>query len=346
MRNLTQKLLPLLLVACAAVPTAAAEVRVRSEADCQGAIVLLGDIAEIHANDESRGEELAAIELFPAPPRGSVRQLPLRELQELLYLRGVDVSDCRFFGATATTIVAGGAVEPGELPPAGDTLRSTAEARLSEAISSYLGVVASDDYPDAEWQVRLNIAAQYAGHFANRDTQILVQGGESPWRGRQSFKITLLHGIGAAEVGTQEFTIDADVRAMTRVVVATQSLSRGRQVAAADVQLASYEAGGASGLLISPEEAVGLELANNIQAGRPIRAADLRAPRLVLRNDRVQLVVQSEGIVVRTAAQALDDGALGDWIEVRSLNGRDRFTGRVIAPGIVELGAAIETTQR
>lgn len=94
----------------------AAEVRLRSECQPDGALVRLGDVAEIHADDEQRRERLASIELFPVPGAGQSRYLRLRELLEILDLRSIDLSDCRFSGPSLT-VVRGAEVKKPETPP-------------------------------------------------------------------------------------------------------------------------------------------------------------------------------------------------------------------------------------
>jgi flagella basal body P-ring formation protein FlgA len=82
----------------------AAEVRVRDECRPTGAVVLLGDVAEVLAADESQREKLAGIPLFPLPGAGQCRVLRVRELLEILELRSVDLADCRISGASVAAI--------------------------------------------------------------------------------------------------------------------------------------------------------------------------------------------------------------------------------------------------
>ena len=51
----------------AAVAVQAAELRLRAQCAAEGAVVKLGDVAEIFAADRRQADRLAAIELFPAP---------------------------------------------------------------------------------------------------------------------------------------------------------------------------------------------------------------------------------------------------------------------------------------
>lgn len=335
MLSVCSKLATCALFTACTLPAAAVEVRILSQAECSRSLVYLGDISEITDVDADRQAELEGIALFPAPVQGSVRQLPLRELQDLLALRSIDMSDCYFYGASSTTIRSSVPEVAVERMPRAEDLRPAAETRLSQAIIDYLEVVTG---AESEWKVELSVAQAYASEFVQPGTQIVISGGAAPWRGRQSFQVTLLKGIGSAEVGSAEYAIDAQVKSLVPAVVAVQSLSRGQRITGADVQLASCEVeDGQQTLVIAPEDIVGLELTTNVPAGRPLRPGDLRPPRLVLRNDFVTLQVRRAGVTVRTAVKALDDGAEGDMIEVQSLTSRERFLGRVVGPRLVEL---------
>ncbi len=101
----------------------AAEVRLKAEHHCRGALVLLGDVAEVQDTDANIQAALSGIELFPAPAHvESVRQ---REIQELLALRGVNLAECRFAGASSVKI------HPVGTPPAiSETVRRLGRVEL------------------------------------------------------------------------------------------------------------------------------------------------------------------------------------------------------------------------
>ncbi|MBW3596815.1 MAG: flagellar basal body P-ring formation chaperone FlgA [Planctomycetes bacterium] len=82
----------------------AAELRIRPECRPSGSLVVLGDVAEIYAQDKEQVEKLAGVELFPAPGPDLQRFLRVRELLEILALRSIDLADCRISGASLATI--------------------------------------------------------------------------------------------------------------------------------------------------------------------------------------------------------------------------------------------------
>ena len=92
---------------CAAEIATAAELHLRREAVPAGALVSLGDVAEILTNDAAEAEQLAKIELFPAPPSGSSRLVRAVEVRDTLAQRGIDLRHVRLVGSSSIWIHGG-----------------------------------------------------------------------------------------------------------------------------------------------------------------------------------------------------------------------------------------------
>lgn len=87
------------LLTLAAWSADAAEVRLKSEAVCSGAIVRLKDVAEILSSDENEAAALAELQLFPIPGAGKVRCVRRGEIRELLALSDVNLKAVTLSGA-------------------------------------------------------------------------------------------------------------------------------------------------------------------------------------------------------------------------------------------------------
>ncbi len=81
-----------------------AEVRLKSEAVCSGAIVRLKDVAEVVSSDENETAALAEMQLFPVPSKGKVRNVRRGEIRELLALSDVNLTAITFSGAEKLAI--------------------------------------------------------------------------------------------------------------------------------------------------------------------------------------------------------------------------------------------------
>lgn len=124
---------------------AAAELRLRAQCNPAGPVVTLGDVAEIDSSDGRQAAALAAIELFPAPSTATrstecpERTVKVREIQDLLLLRGQNLTELRFSGSSEVTVqtVAARPQAPASKPvSAGETQRIN--RRICDALIKYL----------------------------------------------------------------------------------------------------------------------------------------------------------------------------------------------------------------
>ena len=84
---------------------AAAEVRLRSSAVCNTAVVRLADIAEIHGDDALLMTALSEVPLCAAPGKGSERQFTQQDIRQLLALSGVEPAAVQVTGSETVTLL-------------------------------------------------------------------------------------------------------------------------------------------------------------------------------------------------------------------------------------------------
>jgi flagella basal body P-ring formation protein FlgA len=82
----------------------AAELRLRRQCSPRGPVVTLGDVAEIYSAEAGQAAKLAAMELCPASPTGQQRLLRVREIQDILALRGVNLAEHQFSGSNQVMV--------------------------------------------------------------------------------------------------------------------------------------------------------------------------------------------------------------------------------------------------
>lgn len=327
-----------LLVQVAA--TRAAELRFRSQCTAAGPLVKLGDVAEVIASDRVQAQTLAAMELFPSPAQQEQRFVRVREIQDLLSLRGVNLSDCQFSGSSQVTVSGGSA--PARAPvaqPVSAAATRRIQRRVCEAVSKYLEEHAS---AQQSWTVEAEMTDAQARAIGDSTRAISVTGGSAPWTGPQRFEVTVKGPQGPAS-----FTLDAQVNVRPAVVVAVRSLPRGTTVREGDVELqhdGSVDAGSAG--FHSLTEVFGRETTRSIAAGKAISPDSLRTPLMVHRGDVVTVYANSSGIRIRTAARARDDGAQGDLVAVESLLDRATYFTRVSGIREVEIYARAARVER
>ncbi len=304
------------------LPAMAAELRLRGEAAVRTPVVTLGDLADVLSISPQETQRLTQLELFSAPPAGQQRYVRIRELQDLLLARGLNLTEHRFSGSNqvlVTTETAKPAPAPRERLTSAETKK--AASLVQDALLRYLRRGANvREVWNTDFQLDDN---QTRAVLKSRD--INVQGGTSPFTGPQRFQITLDLPEGPATI-----SLNTQVSRPPMVVVAVRSLSRGTVVRQGDVQLVSAEVPTETPDAVrSLDEVLGREITRTIPEGRLVEAASLRRPLLVQRGDPVTVYARSSGIHVRTMARAKEEGSLGDVIALESMHNRSNFLARV-----------------
>jgi flagellar basal body P-ring formation protein FlgA len=317
----------------------AAELRLRQQCSPHGSVVTLGDVAEIYASDTHQAEKLAAVDLFPAPPAAQQRVLRVREVQDLMTLRGINLAEHQFSGSSQVVLTSASEPVRADQSSSPSALKRT-HRRLQEAILQYLEAKTGSNEPRI---LQFEATATAARAAANPAQPISISGGTSPWTGMQHFEVS----VNSSE-GPQRCTLDVQVTVPTAVVAAVHSLSRSAVIRESDLALV-HEApsDGESSVFHAIEEVVGKQTTRAIPDGKIIAPDDLQAPLMVHKGDVVTVYAQSAGIRVRTTARARDDGALGDLVTMETMHDRKPYQARVSGVREAEvLAQAVPATER
>jgi flagella basal body P-ring formation protein FlgA len=311
----------------------AAELRLRTQCAATGPVVTLGDVADIASTDARQAAALAAIELFPAPAAGEEKVVRVREIQDLLLLRGVNVAEHEFSGASEVAVQATVArPHPKAVRAVSAAEAARIKRRLCDVVVKYLNEHSTSQQ---DWAVEFELTEANARLFADPVAPIELAGGAAPWTGLQHFEIHV-----AGPQCRESATIDATVRVVAPVVVALRSLARGAVLREGDVALQRVSAvDKVPGTLHSLEEAIGHELVRAVGAGLPVTSDTLRAPLSVHRGEVVTVLARAGGVRIRTNARARDEGSVGELVAVESLANRSTYYARVTGNREVEVYA-------
>ncbi len=318
---------------------AAAELRLRNRCEVSGPVVTLGDVAEVLATSSTEAEQLQSVELFPAPLPGQTRYLDVRELQDVLLLRGVDLVALRMRGAARIAIERqSSATRPARLAATSGP-RNLWEQRIASAIRDYVRrqrpgkpgprvTVAMRD----EQLEQLSKATGLAG----------VSGGRPPWNGSQQFQVALQR-----EEGPLFLQVAAQVESVPPILVAARALPRGTIIQADDVRVVEADpAQVPRDACRSPEEVIGAEAVRAIPEGEVIGTHSVRPPILVRRGDAVTVFARTAGVQVRTVARARANAALCDLVALESALDGSVFMARVTGVREAEVLARAATGRR
>lgn len=300
--------LTLLLCAVAgaayAVPTASApsgvRVHLKESAAIRSGRILLGDVAEIRGASPARSDRLAEIDLGPAPQFGSATVLSRSQVLERILKASGAGTAIDLTGAPAVMVrVQGQPVQAGAIEPLVKAwfLNQTAW-RDSEVEVRALGGIKGIELPPGRVEYR----------FASEPN---LTGGR---------KILLpLEAVDADKV-LRSFWVTAEIAVRAPVLVASRRIPFGKTVAPGDfqekvVEISDFRA--AYGR--AADELAGKIARRTFPPGDPLPLSAFSEPPLVRNGETVQLRLERDGIVLRAAGRAEQDGRLGDVIRVRNL---------------------------
>lgn len=206
-----------------------------------------------------------------------------------------------------------------------------APARIAEAARAHIAAQLGDARNTANIEIgqvdpRLRLAACGASPE-----------GFSPPGGRVVGRIT----VGVRCAGPQPWTlyVSATVRVMAAVVVSARPLAKGAVVTADDLKSIATDLGRQpAGVYTDPAQAIGQIVRIPVAAGTTLGRQHLAAPNRVQRGTPVTVVAGQGGIAVRSTAEALQDGAVGERIRVRNPLTKKVIYGVVTEAGWVAVG--------
>lgn len=291
----------------------------------------LADVADILNADPRQAETLGAMEICPAPAAGQQRYLAVRQIQDVLLVRGVNLAEHRFSGASQVAVSGlGDAPAVSRVRPLASPDAARAVKAVRDALVKYLQ---QNTRSHDTWDLDFQLTEEQARAVLRTPTQFTIRGGRSPLAGQQQFELLL-----SAAEGQVSTPLVVQISRPPVVAVALHSLNRGTVVRPEDVQLASAVSAGEQGEVFrSLDEVVGRETTRAISAGKPLDRESLREPVVVRRGDVVTVLIRSPGIRIRTLARAKEEGGLGDLIALEALEDRKSYFARITGAQEVEV---------
>jgi len=296
-----------------------AKIVLRASAAHHGAVVYLGDVADISAATEAEVKRLVTTPLMPAPVGDSEEFLQRGEIRELLASRGIDVSQFQLSGASVVKVGAAKRLtEGGSSRILTSDERQQTKRSVIQAIEHYL----SGQTDHTQWQVELTLDDKQLAALAGWGDDLRIGSGRAPWTGRQMFLV-------AGRTSDDWFEIRAQVGRVQNVVVATRRLEQGQLIGVGDVEIRQEFEAVPGGHFNAIDQVLGMEVMRAVTPGTILQKNLMRAPYQVQRGETVTIFARTGGISVRTFAVAKQDGALGDLVQAETLEGRERFVAKV-----------------
>ena len=298
-----------LAASAAAQTTEPARPQLKAEATVTGDIVRIGDLVE-------RAGIIANVPIFRAPDLGSTGAVPVSAVIEALRahaLVGLDTG-----GLNEVVVIRASRTIPAK------QIEESVAAALSKQFS--LG-----DPKNIGVNFERELRAIQVEPSANGEPRVSRLNFDAR-DGR--FDVTLEIPTSAANRGILRLSGRAAVT--VEVVTLLRPIDRGGVIKEADVLVERHpRAGVTRDVITDSEQVIGYAARNALQAGRPLRTADLMKPELVQRNETVTLVYEVPGIVLTVRGKAIEGGADGDVISVLNEQSKRTVQGVVVGPGRV-----------
>jgi flagella basal body P-ring formation protein FlgA len=281
----------------------------RAEAVVTGDIVRIGDLVE-HAGI------VANIPIFRAPDLGATGTVPANAVIEAVRAHALIGLDTGGFSEVVVT-------RSSRSIPAKDI-----EDCIANALSKQFALGAPKDIGvNFERELRA-IQVEPSAKGEPRVTRINFDARS----GR--FDATIEIPTGATNRGN--LRLSGRAAATVEIVTLLRPLERGALIKSADVVVERRPRSEIGRNLVNDsEQAIGLAARNALQAGQPLRVADLMKPELVQRNETVTLIYEVPGIVLTVRGKAAEAGAEGDVINVLNEQSKRTVQGTVAGPGRV-----------
>jgi flagella basal body P-ring formation protein FlgA len=294
-----------LIFACplSATTSPVATISLFTEAEVTGTAIILGEIAEIDyhlpdENDEAR-QGLLDIHIGRAPLPGNSRQIAIGQIEVRLRQAGIHPSSVKL------------------IPPPGGSVKVTTATQERAGADFYVSVEAGDALPLIVPLGQLDLRME------------ALPPGPGNYRAN----------VGVHVDGQRYRTIQVRVQLESRqpVVVAARDIPAGAIILPEAVVQAIPDVSPPKEAFLESAAVIGLETQRTIKQGEPITSKDVSVPLLVQAGDIVVIEALSGAITVKTLGVALQNGKLGDVIQVENIESRKEIMARIVTQGVVRL---------
>lgn len=291
-------------------------ITLHSTARVKGAVFSLGEIAAVKGN-----EELAAVELGPTPPPGEIFYCDRAAITAILKSRGFDPSDITWAGASSV-----------EIQTESFTLAHSDIALVAE---EFLKLSLPWSETDMSCQLLTAPGQALSLPIPKHSLQIRPSRPE-PLKNRGEVAVSVAFIVDGREIN--QLTLRFRVRVFQIAYVTTAFVKRHTVITSDLVCQKRVEITAISGrAVIAPGQWQGKRARHNLAANHLITIGDLEPVPVVGKGAPVTIVVKSGALKIGVSAIALQDGQVGEVIEVRNCASHKKLKAVVVDKGTVAL---------
>ncbi len=132
--------------------------------------------------------------------------------------------------------------------------------------------------------------------------------------------------------------VPAEVKVYQAILVASSNLPRGTLIDTHHFSVMETDVATLRRTpILNPESALDMELKYSLTAGTAISQEILQRPKVIKRGDLVQLIAETEALLIRQQGEALQDGEVGKTINVRNNSSNLTVQATVVSAGRVKI---------
>lgn len=141
-------------------------------------------------------------------------------------------------------------------------------------------------------------------------------------------------------------TLSGRFSSLHKVPVLSRRIAAGEIITADDVRMERFADNRLRHNAIYDEAAlVGMAARRSIREGMPVAQHEVEAPRIVRKGDLIALHYRSANLEIKTVAEAMEDGALGNAISLRNTDSGQMLRATIIGSGQAEIQRTLLLSQ-
>lgn len=295
----------------------------RPAATVSGSQVKIGDIADLQGCDEAERERLARLDLAELPLSSQPIVVTQQQIGFRLQLAGLAAGSYRLDGPRCIRVSR----------PAGEGLDAKIAEVARQTLQQKLATLPGD------YCVEVAQAISLPPLSADSDDIHLEGEVHSPIV--PPCRMAVEVGIYIRGARRNGVIVYVDVKKLQPVPVAIRKIDKGEVFSAENVRLERVAAASPRAAWDKGVDLMGRRARQPMSAGHPIEPDDVEAEApnaaVIHANDLVHLIATVGPLQVKTRGEALQDGRVGQAIQVRNLDSKNVVTGRVVDRSTVEV---------
>lgn len=297
-------------------PASALEVRFQENAMITAPEILLGDLAVFDEDSEyTRAMAMLAITKGPLP--GEELSLDSRAVKNMLVRKHRLPRTIQWSGAAKIGVKRQGTtITPG---------------RIEEIIARYLADN-SHRLPDADLRF---LPKSLPLPFAIPEGEYQCEVYPSSPGILKSSRFSLIFKVDGRVA--KNMSVVGRVEAIAPVAVAAVPLKRDQLLKETDILIRQVDIATLSGTSDSLADYAGKRLKRNLKAGEPLNLAEVEAPPIIFRGERVKIIIKKGKMQLTATGMARSNGCLNQLIRVQNTSSNKVIMARVSAPGLVKV---------